>query len=100
MQAAFERVSLEFGKEPRGSLRVVSGFRSPQRNRVVGDSYPGNAHVYGRALDVAPDAASPDALEALYQACVRAGFHAVKEAAPGKTVATNSPEGKHVHFDW
>ena len=100
MRAAFDRVSLEFGKEPRGSLRVVSGFRSPQRNRAAGDFHPKNPHVYGRALDIAPDPFSGSALEALYQACVRAGFHAVKEAAPGRGVATSSADAQYVHLDW
>jgi hypothetical protein len=100
MRAAFERIDLEFKKEPRGSLRVVSGFRSPQRNKASGDSHPGNPHVRGRALDLTSDPFGADALEALYQACVRAGFHAVCEASPGKAVPPGSPDAKHVHVDW
>ncbi len=100
MQAAFDRIGLEYGREPRGSLRVVSGFRSPQRNMATGDFHPKNPHVYGRALDLAPDPSSPSALEVLYQACVRAGYHSVCEAAPGKAVPPGSPDAKHVHIDW
>jgi len=100
MQAAFGRVSAEFGKVSQGALRVVGGFRSPQRNMATGDSHPGNAHVYGRALDLVPDPANADSLNALYQACVKAGYHALLEAAPGKSVPQGSLEAKHVHIDW
>ena len=99
MQAAFDRVSQEFG-ESRGALRVVSGFRSPQRNRASGDSYPGNPHIYGRALDLAPTPATPDSLNDLYQACVGAGYRSVCEAAPGKTLPLGSPDVRHIHVDW
>jgi hypothetical protein len=100
MQGAFDRIDLEFRKGPPGTLRVVSGFRSPQRNKASGDSHPGNPHVRGRALDLTSDPFGADALEALYQACVRAGFHAVCEASPGKAVPLGSPDAKHVHVDW
>ena len=100
MRAAFDKVGLEFGKESRGTLRVVSGFRSPQRNKASGDSHPGNPHVYGRALDLAPDPTSADALNALYQACVRAGYHTVCEATPGNAVPPGSADAKHVHVYW
>ena len=100
MQAALDKIGLEFENESRGSLRVVSGFRSPQRNKASGDSHPGNPHVYGRALDLAPDPASADALKSVYQACVRAGYHTVCEAAPGKTVPPGSADARHVHVDW
>ena len=100
MQGAFDRIDLEFRKGPPGTLRVVSGFRSPQRNKASGDSHPGNPHVRGRALDLTSDPFGADALEALYPACVRAGFHAVCEASPGKAVPLGSPDAKHVHVDW
>jgi hypothetical protein len=100
MQAAFDKVNLEFGKESQGTLHVVSGFRSPQRNKASGDAHPGNPHVYGRALDLAPDAATAAALEALYRACVRAGYHSAFESAPGKSVPPGSPGAGYVHVDW
>ena len=100
MQAAFDKVNLEFGKESHGTLSVVGGFRSPQRNKASGDAHPGNMHVYGRALDLVPEPVSVDALKALYGACVRAGYHTLCEASPGKTVPEGSPDAKHVHVDW
>jgi hypothetical protein len=100
MQAAFDKVNLEFVKESQGALRVVSGFRSPQKNKATGDAHPGNPHVYGRALDLAPDSASAGALSALYQACVRACYHSVCEAAPGRAVPPGSPDVRHVHVEW
>ena len=100
MHAAFDRIDLEFRKGPPGTLRVVSGFRSPQRNKASGDSHPDNPHAYGRALDLAPDPATPDSLKSLCEACVRAGYRAVCEGAPGKAVPGDSPEAKHIHVDW
>jgi hypothetical protein len=100
MQAAFDRIDIELRKGPPVALRVISGFRSPQRNKSSGDSHPGNPHVRGRALDLAPDPFSADALKAVYQACVRAGFHPVCEASPGKIVPLGSLDANHVHVDW
>jgi len=100
MQAAFDRINLEFGKEPRGSLRVVSGFRSPQRNKATGDSHPDNPHAYGRALDLAPDPLGAEALNSLYLACDRAGYHAVCETSPGRGVPPGSADAEYIHVDW
>jgi hypothetical protein len=100
MQAALDKVTVEFGKESKSSVRVVSGFRSPQRNKATGDVHPNNRHVLGRALDLVPDPASAESLMSLYQACVRAGYHSFCEAVPGREVPPSSPDGKHVHIDW
>ncbi len=99
MQAAFDKVVSEFGRE-HGSVQVVGGFRSPQRNKAIGDVHPNNKHTLGRALDLTPQPPSPSSLVALHQACVRAGYHSSCEAAPGRMVSPGSPEGKHVHIDW
>ncbi len=37
MQAAFDKVVSEFGEE-HGNVQVVGGFRSPQRNKAIGDA--------------------------------------------------------------
>ena len=65
---------------------MISGFRSPQRNKATRDVHPNNGHVLGRALDLVPDPASADALKALYQACVRTGYHSLCERPPGEEV--------------
>ena len=130
MQNAFDKVASEFGKDY-GGVRVVGGFRSPQRNKAIGDIIP-NKHMLGRALDLAlqlsqvrkgpesdtsalSSANSPpilmdraqaenpstdSSLIALYQTCVRLGYKALYEAAPGKAVPPGSPDAKHVHIDW
>ena len=100
MKAALDNVTAEFAKAPQDGVRIVSGFRSPQRNKATGDVHPNNKHVYGRALDLVPDTVSADSLTALYRACVRAGYHSLCEAAPGKEVSPGSPDAKHVHIDW
>jgi len=100
MQGALDKVALEFRKDSRPTLRVLSGFRSPQRNKAVGDVRPNNKHVLGRALDLAPEPASHDSLTALYDACIRAGFHTFCESGPGTEVPNGSPDAKHVHIDW
>jgi hypothetical protein len=100
MQAAFDKVAVEFRKASRDNVRVLSGFRSPQRNKATGDIHPKNKHVLGRALDLAPDPGGADALMALYQACLSAGYHSFCESAPGNQVPLGSPNAKHVHIDW
>ena len=99
MQAALGKVVSEFGGK-HGGVQVVGGFRSPQRNKAIGDVHPNNKHTLGRALDLTPQPLSPSSLLALYEACVRAGYDSSCEAAPGKVVSPGSPEGKHVHVDW
>jgi len=100
MQTALDKVTLEFGKDSKGNVRVVSGFRSPQRNKATGDVHPNNKHVLGRALDLVPNPASADALLALHEACVRAGYYSFCEAAPGRQVPRGSPDARYVHIDW
>ncbi len=100
MQAALDKIKLEFGKKSQGSLRVVGGFRSPQRNKALGDLQPGSPHVYGRAIDLVPEPSGAAQFAALYDASVQAGFHPFCEAAPGREVPPGSPETRHVHVDW
>jgi len=101
MQAALTEVTTEFRKvERKGSVSVVAGFRSPQRNKAIGDIRPNNKHALGRALDLVPDPAGVDSLRALYLACVKVGYHSLCEAVPGKPVAEGNPGAKHVHIDW
>lgn len=100
MQAALDKVALEFGKESKDGTRVLGGFRSPQRNKATGDVHPNNMHVLGRALDLAPDSSGAGSLLAMYQACLRAGYNSFCEAAPGRKVPPGSPDSRHVHIDW
>ena len=100
MQVAFDKVTLEFGKDSKDGLRVVAGFRCPQRNKATGDFHPNNKHTQGRALDLVPNSAGAGAMLALYQACVKAGYHSFCESAPGTQVPAGSPNAKHVHIDW
>jgi hypothetical protein len=100
MQAALEKIAVEFGKGSKSVVHVVGGFRSPQRNKATGDVHPGNKHVLGRALDLAPEPASAEALLSLYQACIRAGYRSFCEETPGKRVPSDSPDARHVHADW
>ena len=100
MQAALDKVNLEFRTKSQSPLHVVGGFRSPQRNTATGDVHPGSPHIYGRALDLVPEPADANAFTGLYDAAVRAGFHPICEAAPGKAVPLGSLEARHVHVDW
>ena len=100
MQAALDKVTLEFAKENKEGVRVVVGFRCPQRNRTAGDVHPNNKHVLGRALDLAPISPKAGAVLSLYQACGRAGYHSLCEAAPGTQVPPGNPGAKYVHIDW
>ena len=100
MQAALDKVALEFRKDGKEGVLVIAGFRCPQRNKAAGDAHPNSKHVLGRALDLAPKSASVDSMRALYQACVRAGHQGFCEAAPGKRVSPDSPDARHVHIEW
>ncbi|MGA2198639.1 MAG: hypothetical protein ABSG45_01740 [Nitrososphaerales archaeon] len=100
MEAALGKVTTEFAKDSKGTIRVVNGFRCPQRNIAMGDAHPNNPHVYGRALDLVPEPTDKSSLTALHLACLRAGYRSVLEASPGKEVPLMSPEAKHVHIDW
>jgi hypothetical protein len=98
-QEAFDKIASEFQKERGEGVLAVGGFRSPQRNKAVGD-LGSSKHVLGRALDLAPQVPSVTSLTALYETCARAGYHNQCEAAPGREVPPGSPEGRHVHIDW
>ncbi|MGA2666429.1 MAG: D-Ala-D-Ala carboxypeptidase family metallohydrolase [Nitrososphaerales archaeon] len=100
MQAALDKITTEYRRSVKGSPRVVSGYRSPQRNRAMGDVHPGSPHVQGRAIDIVPEQPGSQAVISLYQACVRAGYHAYLESVPGRQLPLGSAEAKQVHVDW
>jgi hypothetical protein len=100
LKTALEKVTAEFRKASQDPIKVVGGFRSPQRNKATGDAHPNNPHTRGRALDLAPEPSTAASLSALQAACRAVGYRAVCESAPGKEVAPESPEAKHVHVDW
>ena len=100
MQAALDKITTEYKRSIKSNVRVVSGYRSPQRNRAMGDVHPGSPHTQGRAIDIAPEQPGAQAVIALYQACVRAGYHAYLESAPGRPLPLGSAQAKQVHVDW
>lgn len=100
MRAAFDKVAHEFGKDNNDGVVVVAGFRSPQRNKASGDVHPNNRHILGRALDLAPSDSRAGSMQALYRACIRAGYHTFCEASPGRRVPPRSRNAKYVHIDW
>jgi hypothetical protein len=100
MKAALEKVSAEYAKISKDALRVVGGFRSPQRNKASGDFHPSNKHMFGRALDLAPTSEGQDAILHLFLACTAAGYQCYPESEHGRQVAPTDAHAKHVHVEW
>ena len=72
-------------------LIVTSGFRSPERNRVVG-GVPGSLHLEGRAIDVTGSRVSMRA------AARTARTQRVTPACTGPEEVVM--EGDHLHIAW
>lgn len=99
MRVALDKVTARFKELGAGTVKVLGGFSSPQRNKIAGGSR-GDGRAFGRSLDLAPQPADIGGWKALRESCARAGYDCVFEEAPGKPVSIDDAKVKQAHVTW